>query len=215
MTSRTSPGRGAVTAASPKLIPLSRAKLPDDAPTLASYLIGKSLVRQLHGETFMGRIVETEAYSADDPASHSFGGETRRNRSMYLQRGHAYVYRIYGMWWCLNVSAGRARVGAAVLLRALEPLVGLTAMSANAPGVGCEDATRGPGRLCRALAITGEHDGLDLCVANGQLWLAGRIAPRPSVVQSVRIGLSRAIDAPLRFYEKGNSFVSGPKRLRS
>jgi DNA-3-methyladenine glycosylase len=206
--------RDAMAASSIELAPLSRAKLPADAPTLASWLIGKSLVRRLGAETLIGRIVETEAYLADDPASHSFGGETKRNRSMYLHRGHAYVYRIYGMWWCVNVSAGRAELGAAVLIRALEPLAGIDAMAASASGAEREDLTRGPGRLCRALAITSEHDGLDLCAANGALWLAARRGERPSIGQSVRIGLSRAVEAPLRFYEKGNGFVSGPKRLR-
>jgi DNA-3-methyladenine glycosylase len=195
--------------------PLTRAKLPADAPTLASYLIGKSLVRRRRGKMLIGRIVETEAYLADDPASHSFGGETQRNGSMYLRRGHAYVYRIYGMWWCLNVSAGRAKSGAAVLLRAVEAIEGAEVMMTNAPGARREDLARGPGRLCRAFAITGAIDGLDLCAANGQLWLAERTGPRPSIGQSVRIGLSRATEAPLRFYEKGNPCVSGPKRLRS
>jgi DNA-3-methyladenine glycosylase len=194
---------------------LSRVQLPADATTLASYLIGKSLVRRCGAHTLIGRIVETEAYLADDRASHSFIGQTARNRSMYLKRGHAYVYRIYGMWLCLNVAAGAEDEGAAVLLRALEPVAGLEFMQARRPGVREHDLARGPGRLCQAFAIQPGHDGLDLCRDDGTLWLARPIRRRGQIGVSTRIGIVKAADQALRFYERGSPYVSGPVSLRT
>jgi DNA-3-methyladenine glycosylase len=195
--------------------PLSRAQLPADATALASYLIGKSVMRRCGAQTLIGRIVETEAYLADDPASHSFIGQTARNRSMYLKRGSAYVYRVYGMWLCLNVAAGPEGEGAAVLLRALEPVAGCEFIQARRPGVRERDLARGPGRLCQAFAIEPSHDGLDLCHGDGPLWLAGPIRRRGEVGVSTRIGIVKAADRALRFYERGNAYVSGPVSLRT
>jgi DNA-3-methyladenine glycosylase len=195
--------------------PIARARLPKDAVALARWLIGKTLVRRLRGAFASGRITETEAYLPDDPASHSFTGPTRRNRSMFLPRGHAYVYRIYGMWLCLNISAEVEGRGAAVLIRALEPLSGIAAMEAHRPGVRKRDLARGPGRLCKALDIEIAFDGLDLCLPNGSLWLAHPVRATGEIGVSPRIGIARAADEPLRFYERGSAFVSGPSALRT
>jgi DNA-3-methyladenine glycosylase len=194
---------------------LRRARLPSDTVTLARWLIGKTLVRRLKRTLVTARITETEAYLQDDPASHSFIGPTPRNRSMFLQRGHAYVYRIYGVWLCLNVSAETEGKGAAVLLRALEPLTGLDAMEKRRPDVRSRDLARGPGRLCQALAIEPDHDGLDLCQDNGVLWLSNPIRAVGEIGVSNRIGIVKAAELPLRFYERGSTFVSGPSALRS
>ncbi len=158
-----------------------------------------------------GRIVETEAYLPGDPASHGFNGRTKRNASIFTARGHAYVYRIYGAWWCFNVSAGEAEEGAAVLIRALEPVSGLAAMQRRRPGATTRDLLRGPGRLCQALAIDRSLDGVDLTRSDA-LWLSTRRPPR-KIGRSVRIGLSKAEEAVLRFYERGSTFLSGPGRL--
>lgn len=194
--------------------PISRRSLPVDAPDLAQWLLGKRIVRVSGGELMIGRIVETEAYLSDDPASHSFGGPTARNRSMFAQRGHAYVYRIYGAWFCLNVSAGAIGQGAAVLIRALAPEMGVEQMRARRGGASGRIA-RGPGRLCAALDIDLAMDGVDLCGADGGLWLA-RSNGRPAEIGvSPRIGITKAADRPLRFYERGNVHVSGPRHMRA
>jgi DNA-3-methyladenine glycosylase len=196
----------------PAPAPVARKSLPLQAPELAHWLIGKRLIRVVGDEIMAGRIVETEAYLSNDPASHSFGGLTARNRSMFGPRGFAYVYRIYGMWWCFNVSAGAAGEGAAVLVRALAPLDGMETMRRRRGQAMVRDLARGPGRLCQALGIDRTLDGTDLC-RRGPLWLAPGAQHQPDVGQSVRIGISRAAEAPLRFFERNTPFVSGPRRL--
>src|SRR3954469_15643557 len=151
--------------------PLSRPELPLPAARLARWLIGKTLVRQHRSGRMSGRIVETEAYVVGDAASHAFTGKSARNASLFLERGHAYVYFIYGCWFSLNVSAGRGGTGTGVLLRALEPLEGLELMARHRPGSALRDMARGPGRLATALAITRDLDGRDLCAGPGALWL--------------------------------------------
>lgn len=204
---------GAVPTADAALAPISRQSLPSDAAELARWLIGKRLVRVLDGQIAGGRIVETEAYLPDDPASHSFGGPTSRNRSMFKPRGHAYVYRIYGMWFCVNVSAGANGQGAGVLIRALKPEFGIDAMSARRGKALERDLARGPGRLCAALDINLSADGVDLCRSNSALWLSRGEGELIKVGQSARIGITKAADAPLRFYEHGSLYVSGPASL--
>ncbi len=199
---------------------LRRAELPVDTVELARYLIGKVVVHDLSGGPngpkgrLSGRIVETEAYVVGDAAGHAFRGPTPRNRSLFLERGHAYVYFIYGSSYCLNVSSELPGVGAGVLLRALEPLDGIGLMRRGTARR--RDLARGPGRLAAALRIDLRHDGVDLC-AEGPLWLgraqhAGVIGP---IGRSARIGVTREADRLLRFYARGNPFVSGPKRLRA
>jgi DNA-3-methyladenine glycosylase len=191
---------------------LTRRELPVDSEALARYLIGKSLVRETSDGRIMGRIVETEAYVIGDSSGHAFRGETARNRSLFLERGHAYVYFIYGCWFALNVSGERAGIGSGVLLRGLEPLSGIAAMEKRRPGAKFNDLTRGPGRLATALAIDRNLDGVDLC-AEGPLWLGAALQPVGKIGVSVRIGISREIERPLRFYERGNCHVSGPRNL--
>jgi DNA-3-methyladenine glycosylase len=131
---------------------------------------------------------------------------------MFLERGHAYVYLAYGLSFLLNVSSEGPGIGAAVLLRALEPLEGIAGMQARRGTARLRDLARGPGRLTQALGVDLSFDGLDLCA--GPLWLgapAGGAAP--DVGQSVRIGITKDADRLLRFYERGSPFVSGPKRL--
>ena len=193
--------------------PLSRSEFPVPAARLARWLIGKTLVREHRRGRMSGRIVETEAYVVGDASGHAYKGKTARNASLFLERGHAYVYFIYGCWFSLNVSAGRAGVGTGVLVRALEPLEGVTLMSRHRRGARVEDLARGPGRLATALDITRALDGHDLC-AGGPLWLGDAAAPRGRIESSTRIGISREAHRMLRFFEKGNRSVSGPRGPR-
>ena len=149
---------------------LDRAELPVDTAQLARFLIGKMLVRILAEGVAGGRIVETEAYGIGDPAGHAYRGITPRNRALFLERGHAYVYLAYGSSFMLNVSSETSGVGAGVLIRAIEPTDGITIMERNRGTERVRDLARGPGRLCAALGIDRRLDGIDLCQA-GPLWL--------------------------------------------
>ncbi len=190
--------------------PVSRKSLPADTLTLARWLIGKVVVR---GAT-SGRIVETEAYLHDDAAAHSFIGETKRNRSLFLRRGHAYVYIAYGTSYMLNVSSEHAGHGAGVLIRALEPLTGIKQMTRRRGTETLRDLTRGPGRLAQALNIDLKLDGIDLC-ESGVLFLANDRVPVGEIGMSPRIGITKNAEPHFRFYLKGSPFVSGPKRLNA
>jgi DNA-3-methyladenine glycosylase len=193
---------------------LRRADLPSGTLELARFLIGKLLRSEPDdGEVLAGRIVETEAYGLDDPASHAYRGLTKRNRSMFAEHAHAYVYLIYGTSFCLNVSTEAHGVGAAVLIRAVEPLSGLERMRARRGRAGLRDdeLARGPGNLCRAFGIGPAFDGLDLDV-DPRLMLADD-GVRLDVGTSVRIGLTRAAERPHRFYARGNRAVSGRRSL--
>jgi DNA-3-methyladenine glycosylase len=194
-----------------QLHPLRREELPVPAARLARWLIGKTLVRQHPAGRMSGRIVETEAYVVGDASGHAYRGKTVRNASLFLERGHAYVYFVYGCWYSLNVSAGRSGIGSGVLLRALEPLEGVELMAANRPGSRVADLARGPGRLATALGITRDLDGQDLCGGRGPLWLAGAMRKRGRIAAGPRIGISRETHRPLRFFEIGNPSVSGPR----
>ena len=193
--------------------PLARAELPCDTAALARYLIGKRLVRALPEGLAGGRIVETEAYVVGDAAGHAFRGMTPRTRSLFLERGHAYVYLAYGTAWMLNVSSEAPGVGAGVLIRALEPLEGVAIMQMNRGIEALRDLARGPGRLAAALRIDRALDGLDLC-QQGPLWLARGEGEPGEIAQSVRIGITREADRPLRYYLRGSPYVSGPRSLR-
>jgi DNA-3-methyladenine glycosylase len=166
------------------------------------------LARELIGVTVLvdgvgGVIVETEAYRPDDPASHSFSGPTARNAAMFAGPGRAYVYRSYGIHWCLNVTAGR---GSAVLLRALEPTAGVERMRERR---GLEDPRAlcsGPGKLCQALGVTREHDNVPLDAAPFQL--LPRAGEPPELAVGPRIGITKAVEQPWRFGLAGSPFVS-------
>jgi DNA-3-methyladenine glycosylase len=191
---------------------LRRSQLPPDTVKLARYLIGKIVVHDLPAGRLSGRIVETEAYPPGDPAGHHFRGPTPRIRSMYLAPGHAYIFFNYGAHFMLNVVSEPAGIAAAILIRALEPLDGIEIMQHHRKTTRLLDLTRGPGRLAAAFQIDRRHDGLDLC-APGPLWLGELRHSAMPIGKTVRIGITRAADQLLRFYERGNPFVSGPKRF--
>lgn len=205
---------------------LRRSELPVGTVALARYLIGKIVVRDLPGLRMAGRIVETEAYPPKDPAAHHYRGPTPRNQSMYLQRGHAYIYFSYGNHFMLNVSAELPGIGGGVLIRALEPLEGIAEMKRRRGTDRPYDLTRGPGRLAQALHIDRSVNGVDLC-APGPLWLGEVTSPRDPNAEKLdlerragmgvsrRIGITKAAHRLLRFYERGSRFVSGTSRLRA
>jgi len=201
---------------------LPRAFFRRDADVVARDLLGRELVRELDGERLVLRIVETEAYLGEgDRASHAFGGRrTERVRAMYLDGGHAYVFFVYGMHFCLNVVAREAGVAHAVLLRAGEAVEGAERMAAlrgleRPPRPG--ELAGGPARLCRALAVDRRFDGADL--RGGDLWLAaGSPMPESQVVVSPRVGIDYAGEAaawPLRFSVRGCREVSRPRPERT
>jgi DNA-3-methyladenine glycosylase len=192
---------------------LRRAELPVDTVKLARYLIGKVVVHDVAAGRLSGRIVETEAYPVGDSAGHAFRGKTPRNSSLFLKRGHAYVYFTYGSSFMLNVTSEIRGVGGGVLLRALEPLEGIVLMQRSRATRRLIDLARGPGRLAEAMRIDLRQNGLDLCAA-GPLWLAAAARNTGTIGKSVRMGLTRNVDRRLRFYERGNPYVSGPKKLR-
>jgi DNA-3-methyladenine glycosylase len=198
----------------PRIRRLRRAELPGDTAKLARYLIGKTLVRKIPAGRLTGRIVETEAYPPGDPSGHAFVGPTRRNRTLFMRRGHAYVYLGYGLHFLLNVSAETDGVGAGVLLRALEPLDGIETMEENRGTTRITDLARGPARLAEAFAVNLGFDGIDL-TANPTLWLGDAVRPAGRIGTSVRIGITRAVERKLRFFERGNPHVSGPKWLNA
>lgn len=193
---------------------LDRAELPVDTAQLARFLIGKMLMRVLAEGVAGGRIVETEAYGIGDPAGHSYGGMTRRNRTLFLERGHAYVYLAYGSSFMLNVSSETTGVGAGVLIRAMQPTEGITIMQRNRGTERLQELARGPGRLSSALEIDRRLDGIDLC-QTGALWLGSDGQVSGAIGQSKRIGITRAANRPLRFFLRDNQFVSGPRALNN
>ena len=156
-----------------------------------------------------GRIVEVEAYDHEDPASHGYRGRTKRNASMFGPPGRAYVYRSYGIHWCLNLVCEGEGMANAVLVRALEPTHGLDAMRERRGLADPRLLCSGPGRLCQALAVTREHDGLALDRPPFELLAADRPV---EVVSGPRIGISRAAELPWRYGEAGSRFLSRPLR---
>ncbi|MGH3064907.1 MAG: DNA-3-methyladenine glycosylase [Gaiellaceae bacterium] len=181
----------------------SRGFFAGDASEVAPALIGWTLLVDGVG----GVIVEVEAYGPNDPASHAYRGRTRRNATMFGPAGRLYVYRSYGVHWCANVVCGVKGIGTGVLLRALEPTLGLDRMRARR---GLDDLAllcSGPGRLTQALGLTGEHDGLRLDRPPFALSPGGAV----DVVAGARVGIMRAVDRPWRYSLKGSSYVSRPR----
>ena len=200
---------------------LSREYFVRDAVTVARELLGKLLIRREGRKLLAGRIVEDETYlGAADPAAHAFNGRTPRNAVLFGPPGHAYVYFIYGNYFCTNVSCMPEGDAEGVLLRALEPVFGLETM-AKARGLELPSEARvsqlrlissGPGRMSEALGITRERDnGKDLSNPQSDLWLADDGYAVERVVTTERIGIKKAVDEPLRFVIAGNPFVSGPR----
>ena len=190
----------------PKVLP--RAFYRRDSREVAVALLNKVLVAD---DGRSGRIVETEAYCGSfDPAAHAYRGKTARNATMFGKPGLMYVYFTYGMHWCCNAVCGEEGEGVAVLLRALAPLTGLEAMRAARPKVHRDrDLCSGPARLAQALGITGVLDGIDLVSGNGGLRIVDDGTPPPAEpVVTGRVGISRAVDEPWRWYVPGDPNVS-------
>jgi DNA-3-methyladenine glycosylase len=172
------------------------------------------VAREVIGATLLvdgvgGPIVELEAYDQEDPASHAFRGRTVRNATMFGPAGHAYVYRSYGIHWCLNLVCGRPGRAEAVLVRALQPAAGLEAMRARR-GVDAERSLcSGPGRLCQALGVTGDYDGLALDAPPFEVHAR---EGAPEIVTGPRIGITRATEVEWRYGLKGSPFLSRPFR---
>jgi DNA-3-methyladenine glycosylase len=178
---------------------LSRPWFERDAPVVAVDLLGKVIRVERDGVVTSGRIVETEAYTADDPASHSFRGRTARNAVMFGPAGHLYVYLSYGIHCCANVVTGATGDGQAVLLRAIEPLEGIDVMRRRR---GREPLADGPGKLCQALGIELTADGADL--TDGAILVVDDGCPPPSdPIVGSRIGISTATETPWRFRVRG------------
>jgi DNA-3-methyladenine glycosylase len=200
---------------------LSREFFNRDVVTVARELLGKLLIRREGHSLLAGRVVEDEAYlGKDDPAAHAYAGQTARNFVLFGPPGRAYVYFIYGNHYCLNVSCTQEGHGGGVLFRAIEPVFGLEAM-AHARGIELPDSPRvtqlrmitsGPGRMSEALDITRQRDNnKDLTSKKSGLWLADDGFRPERIVATPRIGITKAVDKPLRFSIAGNLFVSGKK----
>ncbi len=175
---------------------------------VARHLLGQWLVVH-HPEGWVGgRIVETEAYPQEDPASHSYRGLTERNRAMFGPPGTAYVYLIYGVHECFNVVCEPKGRGCAVLIRAIEPILGVEWMRHRRGDCPLPQLCRGPGNLCRALGISRAVNGESLLTGRVQIW-QGEPVPDEHVGVSPRIGIRKATEREWRFYERGNPCVSG------
>lgn len=199
-----------------KLVP--RGFYEHAAELVAPRLLGKLLVAEARGELLAGRIVEVEAYlgphnDPPDPAAHTYRGPTPRNLVIFGPPGHAYVYAIYGRYFCLNVSCEPAGQAGCILLRALEPVAGLEQMARNrgVDAASLRMLTRGPSRLCQALEITrATHNGLDVTDKHSPLRIVDDGFHVKDVRVTPRIGIRHAVDWPLRFSVPGSVFVSGP-----
>jgi DNA-3-methyladenine glycosylase len=183
--------------------------LNNSAPAVAPRLLGCILERTFDGHVLRARIVETEAYDQTDIASHSYKGRTPRTEVMFGNAGHLYVYFTYGMHYCCNIVVGPPGHGAAVLLRALEPLAGENEMASRRNVRKGLELTNGPAKLCQALAIDKALNGHDLRQPPLRL-IAGSELPADQIIQTTRIGISRGQDVPWRFYIAGNPYVSRP-----
>lgn len=194
--------------------PLPRSFFEPSAEVVARRLLGQWLIRRTRSGLCGGPIVETEAYLAHDPACHSFRGQTDRNRAMFGPPGHAYVYFIYGNHHCVNAVCQPDGVAEAVLIRAVEPALGHEFMMQARPVRERRDLTNGPAKLCEAMRIDRQLDGVDLCERHSLLVIAAGneldafLKERGPIVTTTRIGIAQAAHLPLRFYLERSSFVS-------
>jgi len=182
-------------------------ELSGPAEAVAPRILGCLLVRELNGAQLVGRIVETEAYNQTDAASHSYRGRTPRTEVMFGPAGYLYVYFTYGMHYCMNVVCGLTGEGAAVLIRALEPIEGTPQMSINRGGRTGAQITNGPAKVCQALGVDRTLNGHNLTEPPLKLVLQPPVSV-DQVVQTTRIGITQAIDQPWRFYIAGSPFIS-------
>ena len=184
-----------------------------DTLSLARSLLGKYLINNTPQGTVIGKIVETEAYLTKDPASHAFKGPTRRNASMFLSPGSIYIYFIYGTHYCFNIVSGKFGVGEAVLIRALEPIAGVSVMRQRRKGVKkIEQLCNGPAKLVQALGINPQLNGKSLLALEESLTLAvgERVIPL-QIAQTTRIGITKGRNLPYRFYIIANPYISKEK----
>jgi len=198
-------------------VALPRSFYEPTARLAAPRLFGHFLVPNTAQTSGGGAIVETEAYLADDPASHGYAGRTERNRSMYGPPGRAYVYFIYGNHFCVNAVCRPSGCAEAVLIRAIEVTWGEAWMRQNRPVNDPRQLTNGPAKLCAALRIDRKLDGADLCNVHSPLFIASNpdrktfLAQRGPLITSARVGISRAAHRPLRFYLQASQWVSGKR----
>jgi DNA-3-methyladenine glycosylase len=186
-----------------------------DADVVAKELLGCYLAHIEDKGTTLGRIVETEAYVLNDPACHAFRGKTKRNSVLFGPAGNAYVYLIYGMYYCFNAVVGQNKTGQAVLIRALEPLQGIPLMQERRRTMDIRKLCNGPGKLAQALEVNLTFNGTSLIDRESplQIWSSDSlidhtITERPEIIQTTRIGISQAKELMLRFYLEGNVHVS-------
>jgi DNA-3-methyladenine glycosylase len=181
---------------------------------VAKELLGKILVRKTNKGIISGRIVEVEAYIGfNDPASHAYTGKTKRNASMFKEGGCAYIYFIYGMYYCVNVVTEKEGFPSAVLIRALEPLEGINLMKKNRKSQNTQNLTNGPGKLCQALNIDRELNGIDLCgetlfIADDGFYVSAKDGKAKKISSSSRIGVKTGLNHKWRFFIEGSRFVS-------
>lgn len=182
--------------------------------TVAKALLGKIFVRKTMHGTLSGKIVEVEAYNGkNDKASHSYNGVTNRNQVMFGNAGNLYVYFTYGMHYCANIVTGKDNFGAAVLLRALEPIEGISIMSINRFGKETTsdkeliNLCNGPAKICQAFNIIRENNGANLCSDEFYITNSSNV-PKSKIISTTRIGIKKSIDLPWRYYIKDNLYVS-------
>ena len=196
------------------LPPLSESFFQPSAEVVAPLLLGHWLIRNSPDGPSGGPIVETEAYLKDDPACHAFGGPTARNQAMWGAPGRAYVYLIYGYHFCVNAVCCPPGVAEAVLIRAIEPVIGVEFMCKNRPVREPRQLTNGPAKLCAALNIDRSLDGVTLYVGESALWIGANPKieqyrqEQGPIVTATRVGIAKAAHLPLRFYLSGSRFVS-------
>jgi len=196
------------------LKPLSRSFYFRPTLQVAQELLGKYFIRRTGKNLLIGKIVEVEAYRSNDPASHSFRGKTNRNSVMFCEGGHLYVYFTYGMHFCANIVTGKEGIGEAVLIRAVEPLVGIEVMAKNRfPNLlshnhqSLMNLSNGPAKFCKAFGLARHENGLDLCDSEISI-IEGEPIPSKLMKRSSRIGIQQGVDKKWRFFIKGNPWVS-------
>lgn len=199
-------------------IPLKRKFYKRYCLDVAEEILGKYLVKNDSDNLLVGKIVEVEAYDGSiDEASHSYCGITNRNRVMFNEGGYLYVYLSYGIHFCANIVTGNKNEGQAVLIRAVEPVVGIEKMSINRFGHKAVkdfefyNLTNGPGKVCKALEINLTHNGIDIC-GNKIFIVANRKSERFEIMRTERIGINKSRHLKWRFYIKNNRFVSNTKK---